>query len=105
MDLVGLRHGNPTPHALPDRRDRRGMGLRGPRPDPDGPGRPAAGLRPAGGLQRPALAGAHGCPVADAADELPAVASGLPANAALAPRWLPRGDGPPPARHPALGGG
>ena len=48
-----------TPQALSERRDRRGVGLRGPLPDADDRRRPAAAARPARGLQRPALVGAH----------------------------------------------
>src|SRR5688500_11939355 len=69
MDLVRLRHGNATPQAVPDRRDRRRMGVRRAVPDADGPGRPPAPPRPARGLQRPALDRAHRGPVAAAADQ------------------------------------
>ena len=61
-------------------RDRRGVDVRRPLPDPARSRRPPAPPRPARGLQRPALDRAGRLPVADAADHFPAVGGGPPAD-------------------------
>src|SRR5215210_5653140 len=99
MDLdEGLNSQNEhTPQTLPERRDRRRVGLRRPLPDPDGRGRPATPLPAARGLQRAALAGADRLPVALPAPRPAALAGGLPAGPAVAGRRVLRGDGRRPA--------
>src|SRR5215207_6265480 len=81
------------------------MGLRRPVPDPDGPGRPAPGARPARGLRRPALVGPYGVALALPAQRPAALDRGLPADPALARRRVLRGDGRRPAGVVARGGG
>src|SRR5215216_681348 len=102
MHLVGLGHGRFCPQALPDRRIRRGVGLRCPVSDADDARRAAADARPARGLRRVAPDRARRGPVAHAADQFPAVGRGLPADPALARGRRLRSDGARPAHVAAL---
>jgi hypothetical protein len=107
MDLgEGVSSGNEhIPQTLPERRDRRRMGLRGPLPDAAGRGRPATPVRVARGLQRLALAGPDWVAVALPAQRPAALAGGLPADPALAGRRVPRDHGRRLAGAAAGGGG
>ncbi|CAA9564848.1 MAG: Mobile element protein, partial [uncultured Thermomicrobiales bacterium] len=89
--------GSADPQALPERRERRGVGLRGAVPDPDAGGRAAAGAPAARGVQRPALARPGRGDLAPAAPRPAAVAHRLPADPALARRRRLRGARPGPA--------
>ena len=104
MDLVGLGDGNASPPRKPyptDVSDEE-WAFVAPYLTLMTRGRPAAAPRPARGLQRPALDRARRRAVAHAADQLPAVGGGLPADPALDRGRLLRGDGPRPARAAAL---
>src|SRR2546421_7760831 len=76
--------------TLPDRRERRGVGLRRAVSDPDDAHCAPAHPCPARGLQRPALDRARRGALAPAAQRLPALGGGLPADAALAGGGLVR---------------
>lgn len=87
---------NPAPAGCtqPTAAMRSGLGVRGALPDADAPGRPATRPRPARGLRRPAPDRARQRALAPAANRLPAVGSGLPANAAVDRGGVLRGDDP-----------
>src|SRR5262249_23237363 len=85
------------PESVPERCERRRVGVRGALPDPDEGGRAPAGLPPARGVRRPALDRARGGGVADDAQRPAAVARRLPADPALAEGGRLRGDRPRPA--------
>src|SRR5215471_21339934 len=74
------------------------MGAGRPVPDPAARRRRPAAPRLARGVQRPALAGAHGGALADAAARFAALGGRVSADAALAARRLLRSPGPRPAR-------
>src|SRR5579872_6448619 len=74
-------------------------------PDLDDCGGPAAGVRLAGRVQRAALDRADGGTVALAAARPAALASGLPADAAVAAGWGVREPGARPAGRAAAGAG
>jgi transposase len=104
-NLVRLRHGQSSPQGVPDRCHRRRVSLPGPVPDADDARCPAPAARPARGLLLNDLRWvARGRALASAADQLPELGGGLPANAALARGGLLRGDDPRPAGRAAVGG-
>ncbi len=102
MNLVRLGHGTTIPQVLPERRDRRGVGVRRPVPDADATGRPAAVHDPREVFNAVRWMVRAGSPVALLADELPALGSGLPAIAAVDRGRLLRQHGPRPAGDAAL---
>ncbi|CAA9571544.1 MAG: Mobile element protein, partial [uncultured Thermomicrobiales bacterium] len=96
--------GNEAPGPLPDRRDRRRVGVRRPVPGAHATGRPAARPRAARGLRRPGLDRPGRGALAAAADQLPALAGRLPAGPTVDRRRLLRGDGGRSAGAPAVDG-
>src|SRR5580698_8431251 len=90
-DLVTWR--DDKTQAIPDGCFGRGIEFRRSVPDLDDRRRTAAPIRAARNVQCVALDGASRCSMADVADQLPTVGTGLPANATLAECGLLRGDG------------
>src|SRR5665647_248159 len=89
IDVSGWRHGNTQ--ALPERCERRGVGLRRSLPDPYAPGCRPAPTRPEGGVQRPALQRQDRYAVADDAQRPVPLGCGLPADPAVARSRFLRG--------------